>query len=81
MTSTPEKSNKHNGHLSLLDDSPLKDTGNRVPREADGQFETLLEQACKWTCQLESIRDDFTLLKVKNAILLDRLVMAGEDIE
>lgn len=80
MTSTPEKSEKTNGHLSLLDDSPMKGMETQSRTLCEEQYETLLERACKWTCQLESIRDDCALLKVKNAILLDRLVMAGEDI-
>jgi hypothetical protein len=79
MSATPEKSNNASGHLSLLDDSPMKEKQSRMLCEE--QYDTLLERASKWMAQLESIRDDYSLLKVKNAILLDRLVMAGEDIE
>ncbi|GAX12436.1 hypothetical protein FisN_2Hh268 [Fistulifera solaris] len=79
MSSTPENSKNASGHLSLLDDSPLKEKQSRTLCEE--QCNPMLERASKWMAQLESIRDDYALLKVKNAILLDRLVMAGEDID
>ncbi|GAX24989.1 hypothetical protein FisN_2Lh268 [Fistulifera solaris] len=79
MSSTPEKSKNASGHLSLLDGSPLKEKQSH--KLCEEQYDPLLERASKWMAHLESIRDDYALLKVKNAILLDRLVMAGEDID
>jgi hypothetical protein len=40
----------------------------------------VLEQAEKWKTGVEKVRDDLMILRMKNAILLDSLTMAGADL-
>ena len=42
--------------------------------------EAIMGHAIRWLQEVETIRDDMTMMSVQNAILLDSLTMAGADI-
>lgn len=91
--SPPTSPKKRTGFTLLDDDSPTKETQPVAPKSPSLNMENddvadkeedlytdALNQAAKWRSQLEGTRDELSILRIQNAIVMDSLTMVGADV-
>lgn len=79
----PSHQNGHKVKKEQDTESSVAEGGNRQDfplTQEKRSKDDIMTETLSLIQEMESVRDDFTLMSVRNAILLDSLTMAGADV-